>query len=319
MNPTTTQQTRRQFGQQAIGTTATCLTALSHASQAAETIAPTKPFSLKYILGSPMYGTTPLPVVSQQAKVIGANYIDLWPRPHADHREQMRTMGRLKFQQMLQKNNLKLGMLTRYDLGPYRLASEIELLRDFGGKLIVCGAQQQTGDSLKKRVAKFVESMKPHVAIAEAHDVVIGIENHGGNLLSSPDSIRYFADCVKSPHLGLAMAPYHLPQDPTLIGSLIRHLGKEHLAFFQAWQHGKGCMKKLPKADELLQMPGRGKLDFQPIVAALRDIQYDGWTEIFMHPVPRGIPILPTTAEVSAEINQARNYLSRCVSQVNRQ
>ena len=78
---------------------------------------------------------------------------------------------------------------------------------------------------------------------------------------------------------------------------------------FYAWQHGMGCSKKLPKEQELLQMPGRGELDFQPLVSALKDIRYRGWTEIFMHPVPRGIPILETAREVSTEINQARTYL----------
>lgn len=68
-------------------------------------------------------------------------------------------------------------------------------------------------------------------------------------------------------------------------------------------------MKKLPKAQELLQMPGRGELDFAPLLQALSDIRYDGWTEIFMHPVPRGIPILPTTSAVTQEINKSRQYL----------
>ncbi|NRA58393.1 MAG: hypothetical protein HRU13_09810 [Phycisphaerales bacterium] len=58
-------------------------------------------------------------------------------------------------------------------------------------------------------------------------------------------------------------------------------------------------------------MPGRGDLDFAPLLVALRNIDYRGWTEIFMHPVPRGIPILETTAKVTAEINQARRYLAR--------
>ena len=65
---------------------------------------------------------------------------------------------------------------------------------------------------------------------------------------------------------------------------------------FYAWQHGHGCMTKLPKEEELLQMPGRGDLDFKPLVDSLSSIGYSGYTEIFMHPVPRGIPILPTAA-----------------------
>lgn len=70
-----------------------------------------------------------------------------------------------------------------------------------------------------------------------------------------------------------------------------------------------GCHQKLPKEQELLQMPGRGDLNFGPLVSALKRIDYKGWTEIFMHPVPRGVPILETAAEVTAEINRSRNYL----------
>ncbi len=75
-------------------------------------------------------------------------------------------------------------------------------------------------------------------------------------------------------------------------------------------------MKKLPKEEELLQMAGRGDLDFRPIVAALQEIRYEGWTEIFMHPVPRGIPILDTTTLVTEEINRSRRYLDKCAADV---
>ena len=78
---------------------------------------------------------------------------------------------------------------------------------------------------------------------------------------------------------------------------------------FYAWQHGMGCHTKLPKAQELLQLPGRGELDFQPLLTALKNMGYSGWTEIFMHPVPRGIPILETTKQVTDEINHSRQHL----------
>jgi sugar phosphate isomerase/epimerase len=64
-------------------------------------------------------------------------------------------------------------------------------------------------------------------------------------------------------------------------------------------------------------MPGRGPLDFGPLLQALRDIRYQGWTEIFMHPVPRGIPILETAAQVTAEINRSREYLTGKLQSVN--
>jgi sugar phosphate isomerase/epimerase len=69
-------------------------------------------------------------------------------------------------------------------------------------------------------------------------------------------------------------------------------------------------MEKLPKEQELLQMPGRGNLNFGPLMKTMKEINYQGWVSIFMHPVPRGIPILETTEEVTAEINRAREYLA---------
>ena len=68
-------------------------------------------------------------------------------------------------------------------------------------------------------------------------------------------------------------------------------------------------MKQMPKEKELLQMPGRGTLDFGPLLSALKASRFDGWTSIFMHPFPRGIPILEKVDEVTAEINRSRNYL----------
>ena len=35
-----------------------------------------------------------------------------------------------------------------------------------------------------------------------------------------------------------------------------------------------------------------------------------------MHPVPRGIPILETAEEVTAQINLARRYLESCLARV---
>jgi len=35
-----------------------------------------------------------------------------------------------------------------------------------------------------------------------------------------------------------------------------------------------------------------------------------------MHPVPRGIPILPTATETTREINRARGYLDRSLAKL---
>ncbi len=269
-------------------------------------------FRLNYALASCMYGYADLKEIVPEVKKIGATAIDIWPKVHGDQREQLDEMGEAAFDTLLEKHGILLGCITQYKLGPFGLQKEMRLAQRLGCRLIVTGGRGPKGlrgQELKKTVKDFIEKMKPHLAVAEETGVTIAIENHANNLIESPDSMKWLAELRPSKHLAIAFAPYHLPEDETLLAGLVRALGNR-IAMFYAWQHGMGCHKKLPKEQELLQMPGRGKLDFAPLLAALKAIRYAGWTEIFMHPVPRGIPILDTTARVTAEINRSRAYLS---------
>ena len=108
--------------------------------------------------------------------------------------------------------------------------------------------------------------------------------------------------------LAVAFAPYHLPQNEKLLTDLLAQT-LPSIALFYAWQHGKGCMQAQPKEDELLQLPGKGPLDFKPLLKTLRDGKYQGWTEIFMHPFPRGIPIHSDLEKVADEIRTAQAYI----------
>jgi sugar phosphate isomerase/epimerase len=273
---------------------------------------------LKYILGSCMYGYTVVDDIVPEVAKVGATALDIWPNVHGNQREQLDEMGEEKFAALLKKHDVTLGCITQYKLGPFGLQREMQLAQRLGCKMIVCGGsgpKNLKGQELKAAVGAFIEKLKPHLAVAEETGVTIAIENHGNNLIDSPDSLKWLAELRTSKNLGIAFAPYHLEQDEKLQSSLIRTLG-DSIAMFYAWQHGMGCHVKLPKEQELLQMPGRGDLDFVPLFAALQDIQYDGWTEIFMHPVPRGIPILETTTEVTAEINRSREYITKCLNTI---
>jgi len=265
-----------------------------------------------------MYGRMRLAVVLPEVRKAGAEYIDVWPEPHANHREQMEAIGYERFAAMLRRHKVKLGILTHYDLGPFDLQKEMAVAKELGARMVICGSRGPAnlqGNVLKAAIREFVEKMKPHVAVAQQEGVTIGIENHLNSLLESPDSMRWFAEFIPSKYLGVALAPYHLPQDPSLVARLIADLD-DRLVHFYAWQYGRGCQKKLPKHQELLQLPGRGKLDFEPIIAELEKIGYKGLTEIFMHAVPRGAPIHAAAAEVTNEINRARIYLETCLSKI---
>ncbi|MBX3411456.1 MAG: sugar phosphate isomerase/epimerase [Pirellulales bacterium] len=302
--------TRRQF------------TALSAATAAVVCTGPRwsqpdpQPFRLKYLLGSCLYGYAPLAEILPEVHKTGATAVDIWPKVHGNQREQLDELGEERFAQLLQRHDVTLVCITQYPLGPFGLQDEMRLAARLGCRTIVTGAKGPkglTGTELKQAVGEFVEQMKPHLAVAEETGVTIAIENHAHSLIESPDSLKWLGELRPSRHLAVAFAPYHLPQDERLLADLIRALG-DSMAVFYAWQHGNGCHTKQPKEQELLQMPGRGPLEFAPLLAALREIRYQGWTEIFMHPFPRGIPILETTAQVSAEINRARAYLGEQLS-----
>jgi len=273
------------------------------------------PFRLRYITASSLYGRMKLDVILPEIRRTGAGHVDIWPESHANQREQIEQMGSDEFAALLKEHQVKLGIVTRYDLGPFALQKEMRFIKKLGGSMIICGASGPRGlkgRQLRSAVADFIEKMKPHINVAEKVGIVVGIENHANSLIESTDSMKWLAELSPSEHIGIALAPYHLPQEPALISGLIRNLGRRMVHFY-AWQHGMGCHKKLPKEQELLQLPGRGKLDFKPVVSALKAINYNGWTEIFMHPVPRGIPILPTAKEVTDQINRSREYMEACI------
>lgn len=304
--------TRRNFLSSAAA--ASCGALAAGSLRAAETAKPG--FSLKYLLGSCMYGYMDLAAIAPEVAKIGATALDIWPKVHGNQREQLAEMGEERFAALLKQHGVQLGCITQYKLGPFNLQDELKMAARLGCHTMVTGGDGPkglTGDALKAAVKAFVEKLKPTLDVAGQAGLTIAIENHGNNLIESPDSLKWLVEFRPSKHLGVALAPYHLPQEEKSLADLIRSLG-DGLAVFYAWQHGEGCMTKMPKEKELLQMPGRGTLDFKPLLAALRDVTFNGWTEIFMHPTPRGLPILDTTDAVTAEINRSRAYLDKCLA-----
>ena len=301
---------RRNFIHQS--SAAAAATAVASGQDAAE------PFRLRYILSSAMYGTMPLAEIMGEVKKTGAEAIDIWCKVHGDQREQIDEMGDDAFAALLEKHGVKFGVSTRYPLGPFGLQKEMAWAKALGGEIVLCGTtgpREPSGEAAKLAVRDFLEKMKPHVAKAEELGMTIALENHDRQLLYHPDSLRYFAEFNRSPNLGIAFALHHLHQFVDEIPGLIRDLGDAQIPFVYFQEHSAGIREKAPKEVEMQQMPGfGGGLDYVPIVAALKAIDYSGYVEIFMHPVPRGIPILPTKAEITAAINKSRNYVENCLA-----
>ena len=268
------------------------------------------PWRPTYILASALYGNFPLADILPEVAKTGAGSIDLWPKPHGTQREEVDTLGEEKVREMLAVAGVKLGGIACYTVGAFKLAGEFALAKRLGAQTPVLvtmapGKGDAPGDELAAAIKNFLENLRPSVAAAEEVGGVIAIENHSNSLLRTPDSVRRFADAVTSDRVGVALAPHHLPQDAHLIATLARDLGPR-MKFVYAQQDGKGSKEKLPKEVELLQMPGRGPLDFGPLIRELAAQRFAGPVEFFMHPVPRGVPILDTVPAITAEVNRAR-------------
>ena len=142
----------------------------------------------------------------------------------------------------------------------------------------------------------------------------LAIENHLNGVLETPDGVRILAEEIKDPNVGIAFAPFHLPQDAALLGRLVDDVG-ERILYYYAWQYADGSGDLAPSKQKR-QLPGVGPLDFKPMLAALKRRHFNGWTSIFMHPTPRGSALASTVKDVTAELNKARAFLERELAQV---
>jgi sugar phosphate isomerase/epimerase len=266
----------------------------------------------RFILSSALYGTFPLVEILPEVARTGSSSIDLWPRPHGSQREEIDSLGEERVRALLAEHGVRVGGLTCYRLGPFRLEKESALAARLGERVILVtgsvGDAKATGATLKAEIERFHDALAPTIAAVERTGSLLAIENHSRALIRTPDSIRWFADLIRSEQVGIALAPHHLPQTGEVTAALARDLGPR-LTFVYAQQDGRGAHEKVAKDEELLQMPGRGPLDFGPLMRQLAAMRYAGPIEIFMHPTPRGVPILDTIPEITAEIIRARNHL----------
>ena len=139
---------------------------------------PAPPFRLRYVLSSALYGEMPLETILPEVAKAGCEAIDIWCKVHGNQREQITEMGDEAFAALMKKHGVKLGLSTRYPLGPFKLQEEMAWVKKFGGKMVLCGStgpKDPEGAAAKDAVKKFLEEMKPHVAKAEELGIKIAI------------------------------------------------------------------------------------------------------------------------------------------------
>lgn len=308
--------TRRDFLQVAAGAAATALAGRLAAAPAGVT-----DFRLRYVLSTNQYGTMPVADILPELNATGCEGLDVWAGRWGNQREQIEALGHERFAALLASHGARVATYTCMDVGFAKAAPQMRALKASGGDLMVGGfggggpgAKELRGDDLKRAIRATVEKLKPAFAQAGEIGVKLAIENHLNGLLETPDGVRILADTLREPHVGIAFAPFHLPQDAALLGRLVGELGGR-LFYYYAWQYGDGS-GDLPPPVQKRQLPGVGPLDFAPMLAALKRHRFNGWTSIFMHPTPRGTPLHPTPRQVSDQLNLAKGYLEQTLAGV---
>jgi sugar phosphate isomerase/epimerase len=225
---------------------------------------------------------------------LGFEAVDIWSAyqkcPHLD--DALARLGGKGLKRVLAEQKLKLFAFSVYVGGFSKYA---ELLGEAGGGVAVRGSTGPCDPKeLTSKMRQFLESLKPEVELAAEQGSRLAIENHGHALLDSIDSLKAFTDLNDSPHLGIALAPYHLQAGKMSVEDAIRICGRQ-LLFFYAWQNGKGTK----------QLPGHGPTDFTPWIQALAEAGYKGCLNIFMH----GDLEPDAMAEALAK---SRDYIKEC-------
>jgi sugar phosphate isomerase/epimerase len=148
-----------------------------------------------------------------------------------------------------------------------------ELCADLGGKVMVLGSPQQRnllpGVSYEDAEAYAVEVLHGALAACREHHVTIALEPLGpaeGDFLLTAEAAIRLIQLVDSPHCRLHLDVKAMASEGRPIADIIR-ASREWLVHFHA-------------NDPNLLGPGMGEVDYRPILAALKEINYTGWVSV---------------------------------------
>jgi len=254
----------------------------------------------KMRLSASTIGFSSLPIEEACRRIarLGFEAVDIWSAhagcPHLD--DVLARLGPDGLRQVLADNGLKLYAFSVY-VGGYRKYAEL-LARSGGGVAVRGSSGAVDPKELASRMKAFLEGLKADADLAGENDSYLAIENHGGALLSSPDSFKAFVDLNTHPRLGIALAPYHLQAAGISVEEAIAVAGKQ-LLFFYAWQHAAGTG----------QFPGIGPTDCTGWISALAKADYPWYVNPFMHHEPE-------PDQMSDVLGKSRDYLKQCHAKV---
>lgn len=178
------------------------------------------------------------------------------------------------------------------------IATLARLCKDIGGTIMVFGSPKQRnvlpGVTHEQATDWAAEALASAIPVLEDTGVTVALEPLGpaeGNFLNTAAETVALIERLGSPRYQLHLDCKAMSSEAKPIPEIIRE-NREHLIHFHA-------------NDPNMRGPGMGELKFEPILATLEEIGYDGWVSVEVFDYSPG-------AERIAR--ESIDYMRRCLS-----
>ena len=160
------------------------------------------------------------------------------------------------------------------------------LCRDLGGKVLILGSPMQRnlkplGITHDEGMQHAADTIRRAISAFEECDVTLAIEPLGpeeGDFLNKTEQGIELAQAIDSPHVKLHLDVKAMSSEEKPIADIIRD-SRDWVVHFHA-------------NDANRRGPGMGDIDFTPIFAALKEIDYDGWISVEVFDYEPGVETL---------------------------
>lgn len=174
------------------------------------------------------------------------------------------------------------------------------LCRDLGGKVLVLGSPKQRN---------LLPGVTHDQALEYAADVLRGVvptlEECGVVLAAEPLGPQE-GDFLRTAELGVRLV--HMVDSPQCRLHLdVKAMSSEQKPIVDIIRDSAPWIEHFHANDPNLRGPGMGEVDFRPIFAALREIDYQGWVSV---------EVFDYTPGVEALASDSIEYMQRCLAEI---